>query len=101
MAAEMKKLALRSLFALVLVSCLAALSTAAAQLKLDIKVFLGVGPRLHWGKASFEVLFSFNRWLYEGVNPSLGGTETQVNSFELPLPAGYIPYENPYFKWFG
>jgi hypothetical protein len=106
------------------VSCLAASSNAAAQLKLDIKIFLGVGettyvamletgrerdffgsyqvgfgPRLRWGKAFFEALFSFNRWVYEGVNPSLGGTETQVNSFELPLLAGYIPYKNPYFKW--
>jgi hypothetical protein len=120
----MRKLALTSLFAFVLVSCLAASSNAAAQLKLDIKIFLGVGettyvamletgrerdffgsyqvgfgPRLRWGKAFFEALFSFNRWVYEGVNPSLGGTETQVNSFELPLLAGYIPYKNPYFKW--
>ena len=103
---------------------LAAPPTSAAQLKLDIKLFLGLGettyvakletgrerdffgsyqvgfgPRLRWGKAFFEALFSFNRWVYEGVNPSLGGTETQVNSFELPFLAGYIPYKNPYFKW--
>jgi len=98
--------------------------TAAGQLKLDIKVFIGLGEttyvalletgrereflgsyqigfgaRLRWRKAVFETLFSFNRWLYEGVNPSLGGVNTQVNSFELPFLAGYIPYKNPYFKW--
>ena len=122
----MRKPCLTSAFALALALALhlAAPPTAAAQLKLDIKVFLGVGettyvamletgrereffgsyqigfgPRLRWGKAVFEALFSFNRWIYEGVNPSLGGVNTQVNSFELPLLAGYIPYKNPYFKW--
>ena len=40
----MRKLILKSLVALALVTCLAAPSTAAAQhLKLDIRVFLGVG----------------------------------------------------------
>ena len=121
----MRNLFLTSLLTLALAFFLAAPSTAAAQLKLDIKVvFLGVGqttyvalletgrerdflgsyqfgfgPRLRWGKAFFETLFSFNRWVYEGVNPSLGGTETQVNSFELPFLAGYIPFKNPWFKW--
>ncbi len=120
----MRNLFLTSLFALVLALHLAAPPAAAAQLKLDIKVFLGVGettyvamletgrereffgsyqvgfgPRLRWRKAVFEALFSFNRWIYEGVNPSLGGVDTQVNSFEFPLLAGYIPYKNPYFKW--
>jgi len=92
---------------------LAAPPSSAAELKLDIKLFLGLsettyvamletgrertflpgyqigfGPRLRKNKAFIEVLFSFNRWLYEGVNPSLGGVETQVNSFELrSLPA--------------
>ena len=121
----MRNVFLTSLVTLALALHLAAPPITAAQLKLDIKVFIGVGettyvamletgrerdffgsyqlgfgPRLRWGKAFFEALFSFNRWIYEGVNPSLGGTETQVNSFELPLLAGYIPYKNPYFKWF-
>ena len=120
----MRKLFLTSLLTLALGLHMAAPPRSAAQLKLDIKVFLGLGettyvamletgrkrdffgsyqlgfgPRLRRGKAFFEALFSFNRWIYEGVNPSLGGTDTQVNSFELPLLAGYIPYKNPYFKW--
>ena len=103
---------------------LAAPPTSAAQLKLDVKVFIGLGEttyvalletgrernflgsyqigfgaRLRRNKAFLEVLFSFNRWIYEGVNPTLGGVNTQVNSFELPFLAGYIPFKNPYFKW--
>ena len=122
----MRKLLLLSLFAVLPVLHLAAPpSSAAQQPKLDIKFFLGFsettyvamletgrernlfpsyqigfGARVRQNKAFIEVLFSFNRWLYEGVNPDLGGVETQVNSFELPLLAGYIPYENPYFKLF-
>jgi hypothetical protein len=123
---NMRKLFLISLFTLALLLYLAAPPTSAAQQpKLDIKVFLGVGgttyvamletgrerdlfgsyqigfgPRLRRGKAFIEALFSFNRWIYEGVNPTLGGVKTQVNSFELPFLAGYIPYENPYFRFF-
>jgi len=123
---NMRKFFLISLFTLALLLYLAAPPTSAAQQpKLDIKVFLGVGgttyvamletgrerdlfgsyqigfgPRLRWGKAFIEALFSFNRWIYEGVNPTLGGVKTQVNSFELPFLAGYIPYENPYFRFF-
>ena len=122
----MKKLFVISLFTLALALHLAAPpASAAQQLKLDIKVFLGVGgtayvamlesgrerdlfgsyqigfgPRLRRGKAFIEALFSFNRWIYEGASPTLGGVKTQVNSFELPLLAGYIPYQNPYFKFF-
>jgi hypothetical protein len=123
---SIRKLLLPWLFALLPVLHLAAPPTSAAQQpKLDIKVFLGFsettyvamlesgretnlfpsyqigfGARVRKNKAFIEVLFSFNRWLYEGVNPDLGGVETQVNSFELPFLAGYIPYENPYFKIF-
>lgn len=61
---------------------------------------IGFGARLRRGKAFIEALFSFNRWIYEGTNATLGGVKTQVNSFELPFLAGYIPYKNPYFKWF-
>jgi len=122
----MRKLFLISLFALVPVLVFATpLTSAAQQPKLDIKAFIGVGgttyvamletgrerdlfgsyqigfgPRLRRGKAFFEALFSFNRWIYEGVNPDFGGFKTQVNSFELPFLAGYIPYKNPYFKSF-
>ena len=121
----MRKFLLLPLFALLLALHLAAPPTSTAELKLDIKLFLGFsettyvamletgrertflpgyqigfGPRIRKNKAFIEVLFSFNRWLYEGVNPSLGGVETQVNSFELPFLAGYIPYKNPYFKLF-
>jgi hypothetical protein len=123
---NMRKFFLISLFTLALLLYLAAPPTSTAQQpKLDIKVFLGVGgttyvamletgrerdlfgsyqigfgPRLRRGKAFIEALFSFNRWIYEGVNPTLGGVKTQVNSFELPFLAGYIPYENPYFRFF-
>jgi hypothetical protein len=122
----MRKLFLIALFTLALVLHFAAPpSTAAQQPKLDIKAFIGIGgttyvsmletgrerdlfgsyeigfgARLRRGKAFIEALFSFNRWIYEGTNPTLGGVKTQVNSFELPFLAGYIPYKNPYFKWF-
>jgi hypothetical protein len=113
----MRKLSPISLFALVPVLVFARpLTSAPQQPKLDIKVFIGLGettyvamletgrerdffgsyqigfgPRLRRGKAFFEALFSFNRWIYEGVNPNFGGLKTQVNSFELPFLAGYIP----------
>jgi hypothetical protein len=122
----MRKLFLISLFVFLPVVQFAAQPTAAAEpLKLDVKVFFGLGEttyvamletgrernffgsyqvgfggRLRRDKAFFEVLFSFNRWVYEGVNPRLGGTETRVNSFELPFIGGYIPYKNPLFKVF-
>jgi hypothetical protein len=96
----MRKLVLTPLFALALVLCLAAPSTAVAtQPKLDIKVFLGVGATtyvamLETGRernlfCSYQVGF--------GPRIRLGKAffEAQVNSFELPLLAGYIPYKNP------
>ena len=122
----MRKLSLISLFTVAVVLALATPATSAAQQpKLDIKAFFGLGgttyvamletgrerdafagwqigfgPRLRRGKAFLEVLFSFNRWYFEGVNPDFGGIKTQVNSFELPFHAGYIPYKNSYFKLF-
>jgi len=122
----MRKLSLISLFTVAVVLVLAAPATSAAQRpKLDIKAFFGLGgttyvamletgrerdafagwqigfgPRLRRGKAFLEVLFSFNRWYFEGSNPDFGGIKTQVNSFELPFHAGYIPYKNSYFKLF-
>jgi hypothetical protein len=121
----MRKLFLISLFTLALVLHLAAPPTSAAQQpKLDIRASIGLGgttyvamletgrkrdlfagyqlgfgPRLRRGKAFIEALFSFNRWIFEGTNPDFGGVKTQVNSFEFPFHAGYIPYQNPYFKW--
>ncbi|MBW2191661.1 MAG: hypothetical protein JRG93_19145, partial [Deltaproteobacteria bacterium] len=101
---------MRKLFLIALFTLTLALS------KLDIKAFIGIGgttyvsmletgrerdlfgsyeigfgARLRRGKAFIEALFSFNRWIYEGTNPTLGGVKTQVNSFELPFLAGYIP----------
>jgi len=122
----MRQLSLISLFAVATVLALAAPATSAAQQpKLDIKAFFGLGgttyvamletgrerdafagwqigfgPRLRRGKAFIELLFSFNRWYFEGTNPDFGGIKTQVNSFELPFHAGYIPYKNSYFKLF-
>jgi hypothetical protein len=122
----MRKLSLISLFTVATVLALAVPATSAAQQpKLDIKAFFGLGgttyvamletgrerdafagwqigfgPRLRRGKAFIEVVFSFNRWYFEGANPDFGGTKTQVNSFELPFHAGYIPYKNSYFKLF-
>jgi len=65
---------------------------------------VGFGPRIRRRKAFVEVLFSFNRWAYgfqdvneEGVPFTAVG---QVNSFELPLTMGYIPYKNSIFKLF-
>ncbi len=122
----MRKLLLTSLFTLIPLLHLAAPPTIAAQQpKLDIKAYvgfggttyvsmletgrerdlfgsyqIGFGARIRRNKAFIEALFSFNRWIYEGVNPDLGGVKTQVNSFELPFHVGYIPYKNPYFKLF-
>ncbi len=54
--------------------------------------------------AFVEILFSFNRWAFAfndvnefGVPFSAVG---RVNSFELPLIMGYIPYKNSIFKLF-
>ena len=122
----MRKLFLLALLVLLPAVHFAVPPTAAAQqLKLDIKFFFGLGEttyvalletgrerevfgsyqvgfgaRLRRNKAFFEILFSFNRWIYEGVNPAFGGTETRVNSFELPFLGGYIPYKNHLFKIF-
>lgn len=122
----MRKNFLMALFVLGPALVLTAPSTSAAQQpKLDIKVFIGLGettyvslletgrerdffagwqigfgPRLRRDKLFIEVLFSFNRWYFEGANPEFGGVNTQVNSFELPFIVGYIPYKNPYFKVF-
>ncbi len=61
---------------------------------------IGFGPRLRKRKWFIEALFSFNRWAFSFEDPTLGPFSGRVNSFELPLIAGYIPYKNPYFKVF-
>jgi hypothetical protein len=116
-------LVLVSLFALGLMAVLATPSNSSAQQpKLDIKAFAGVsvtrfvarfeterfregylgwqmgfGPRLRKRQWFAEVLLSFNRWAFR--SPAERAT-FQVNSFQLPLNAGYIPFKSPYFKLF-
>jgi hypothetical protein len=104
-------------------------ASSAQQPKLDIKVFfggsvtnyvslletgreqeifggwqVGFGARVRRRKAFVEVLFSFNRWGYGFQDVNEFGVPftavAQVNSFELPLIMGYIPYKNPLFKLF-
>jgi hypothetical protein len=122
----MTKLFLLSLLVLAPVVVLAAPSPSAAQQpKMDIKLFGGVsgttfvsmlesgrerdtftgwqagfGPRVRRRQWFAEVLFSFNRWSFAFSDPDLGGLSGRVNSFELPINAGYIPYKNSYFKLF-
>ena len=61
---------------------------------------IGFGPRLRKRSWFVEVLFSFNRWAFAFSDPLFGSFEGQVNSFELPFLAGYIPFKSPYFKLF-
>ena len=99
-------------------------ASSAQQPKLDVKVFfggsathyasllptgrerevfagwqVGFGARVRRRKAFIEILFSFNRWAVALQEADLS-FEAQVNSFELPLIMGYIPYKNPLFKLF-
>ena len=122
----MKKLFLISLFLLAPITVLAAPSSSAAQQpKMDIKLFggasgttfvsmletgrerdtftgwqIGFGPRIRRRAWFAEVLFSFNRWSFAFTDPEVGSFSGRVNSFELPINAGYIPYKNSYFKLF-
>jgi hypothetical protein len=100
-------------------------SSAAQQPKMDIKLFggasgttfvsmletgrvrdtfsgwqIGFGPRVRRKQAFLEVLFSFNRWSFSINDPDVGPFSGRVNSFELPINMGYIPYKNSYFKLF-
>jgi len=121
----MKKLFLMSLFVLAPIMFFAAPSNSAAQQpKMDIKLFIGTGtttyvsmletgreretfggwqigfgPRVRRRQWFVEALFSFNRWTFT-ENVELGQIQGRVNSFELPINGGYIPYKNPYFKLF-
>jgi len=126
----MKKPWLTALFLLAPALVLAWPSASSAQQpKLDIKVFfggavtnyvslletgreqelfggwqVGFGARVRRRKAFIEILFSFNRWAVALQEADEFGNvldfEAQVNSFELPLIMGYIPYKNPLFKLF-
>lgn len=98
-------------------------SSSAQQPKMDIKLFLGFsgttfvsmlesgreretyagwqigfGPRLRKRTWFVEVLFSFNRWAFSLTDEEGVRYSGQVNSFELPLNAGFIPYKNAFFK---
>lgn len=101
-------------------------SSTAQQPKLDIKLFagasattyvallesgrerdtfagwqVGFGPRYRKRRWFVEVLFSFNRWALRFNDEETGiRLKGRVNSFELPINAGFIPYKNAYFKLF-
>jgi hypothetical protein len=126
----MKKSLLIALLLLLPVLVLATPSSSSAQQpKMDIKLFLGVsgttfvsqletgrlkdsffgwqigfGPRIRRRNAFIEIQFSFNRWAFAFQDAADDGTPIeavgQVNSFELPLIMGYIPYKNSIFKLF-
>ena len=110
--------------ALVLIPLALPSSANAQQPKLDIKLFagasgttyvslletgrerdtfvgwqIGFGPRLRKRRWFVEALFSFNRWALRLSDEDLS-IRGRVNSFELPLIGGFIPYKNAYFKLF-
>ena len=127
---SMKKSLLIALFLLAPMLILASPSSSTAQQpKMDIKLFLGLsgttfveqletgrvrdtfvgwqvgfGPRVRRRNAFIEIQFSFNRWAFSFFDALEDGTPVQfigqVNSFELPLIMGYIPYKNSIFKLF-
>jgi len=117
-------------FGLLVAAVFASPSAASAQQpKLDIKLFVGAsgttyvslretgrerdtflgwqvgfGPRIRKRRWFVEALFSFNRWslranipVSEDESLFLSG---RVNSFELPINGGFIPYKNAFFKLF-
>lgn len=76
---------------------------------------VGFGPRIRKRRWFVEALFSFNRWSIPRLSievPCEGlaqcppdGVLTErirgrVNSFELPINAGFIPYANVFFRIF-
>lgn len=58
---------------------------------------MGFGPRIRKRQWFAEVLLSFNRW---ALRDTALRVTFQVNSFQLPINAGYIPFKSPYFKLF-
>lgn len=77
---------------------------------------LQIGARVTAGKIFGEMAIGFSRFYFEvtqgladiaraqGTNPdlvqALVGERARMNSLEIPLTAGYVPYKNPYFKLF-
>lgn len=76
---------------------------------------LQLGARVTAGKVFGEMAIGFSRFYFEvtqgladiaraqGTNPNvqaLVGEQARMNSLEIPLTAGYVPYANPYFKLF-
>lgn len=75
-----------------------------------------LAARVTAGKIFGEVSIGFSRFYFEitqgladiaraeGTNPDavqlLVGERARMNSLEIPLTAGYVPYKNPYFKLF-
>jgi hypothetical protein len=124
-----KPLLIASFILLPLFALVAPSSSSAQQPKMDIKLFaglsgttfvsmletgrerdtfvgwqIGFGPRVRKRKGFIEILFSFNRWAFVFQDIADNGLPFEavgkVNSFELPLIMGYIPYKSPYFKLF-
>ena len=109
---------------LAMIFMLAAPSKGAAQQpKMDVKLFaglsgttfvsmletgreretfvgwqIGFGPRIQRRAWFAEILFSFNRWAFALNDPTIGDVTGRVNSFELPLVGGYVPYKSAFFK---
>lgn len=77
---------------------------------------LQLGARVTAGKIFGEMAIGFSRFYFEvtqsmadiaraqGTNATavqlLVGQRARMNSLEIPLTAGYVPYKNPYFKLF-
>lgn len=79
----------------------------------------GLSGRVRWRKVFGEIGLVFARFQFEvdqvlreisiAENPdnpeaqipeSLVGSKARMNSLDIPMTAGYIPYANPYFKLF-
>lgn len=77
---------------------------------------LQLSARVTAGKIFGEIGIGFSRFYFEvtqgladiakaqGTNPAavqaLVGERARMNSLEIPITAGYVPYKNPYFKLF-
>ena len=80
-------------------------ASASAVPKLDIKVFFGVGsttlvPRVP--EFTLEICLLQNEANPEACDglAELVGKSGKMNSFDIPITAGYVPYRNPYFGLF-
>jgi hypothetical protein len=73
-----------------------------------------LAARVTAGKIFGEMAIGFSRFYFdigeqlvliaeaqgEPINEALIGERARMNSLEIPLTAGYVPYKNPYFKLF-